>query len=248
VREGRSVAGVRYRSGEAGEKELEATAVVGADGPGSVVREQLDLPCRRFAGSPAYVLGTPSATRTSDELAVHCGPGYADGVVPLRDGTYFWDCVTSQNQAAVEARDLAGWREAFERRLPPGSELPHAIESWEELTVVRVRPFWAQELVADGAVLAGDAAGTVHPHSAQGANLALEDAVALGEALPRGALESYARSRGRRRRGFVLWSLLAALSMDAPNVAWRAVRRSGFAWNRVGPMRRTLLRRQAGLA
>jgi hypothetical protein len=59
-------------------------------------------------------------------------------------------------------------------------------------------------------------------------------------------LRSYARSRRRRRQRFVLWSLLAAVNMDAPNLVWRALRRSGFAWARVGPVRRALLQRQAG--
>jgi 2-polyprenyl-6-methoxyphenol hydroxylase-like FAD-dependent oxidoreductase len=92
----------------------------------------------------------------------------------------------------------------------------------------------------------GDAAGAVHPHSAQGANLALEDAAMLGESTDgtrpsRGA--AYGRARQRKLRRHVLWSLLAAASLDAPNAGWQAIR-----WNRVPPMRRELLRRQAGLA
>ena len=248
LRENEAVVGVRYRDNEGREHDLEAGHTIGADGPGSTVREALGIRCRRLGEPVDYVLGTPALPARSRELAVHCGPGYADGVVPLRDGTYFWDCVTAENRVAVEAGDLDGWREVFARRLPAAAELPRAVTSWDEVTLVRVRPFWARDVIADGAALAGDAAGAVHPHSAQGANLALEDAVALGDALAGGALEHYARSRQRRRRRYVLWSLLAAGSLDAPSRAWRAVRASGFAWNRVGPMRRQLLRRQAGLS
>jgi 2-polyprenyl-6-methoxyphenol hydroxylase-like FAD-dependent oxidoreductase len=250
------VVGVRYRDSGGREHELSSTCVVGADGPASTVRAALGIDCRRFRVRDGYVLGTVALEGGSREVAVHCGRGYGDGVVPLRDGTYFWDHVTDENRTAVEGRDVAGWREVFARRLPPGSALPDAVASWDQLTVVEVSPFWARDRIAAGAALAGDAAATVHPHSAQGANLALEDAVALSDVLgsrdadgpaSRESLEPYVEARQSKHRRYVLWSLLAAGSMDAPNPAWRLMRASGFAWNRFGPMRRALLRRQAGL-
>jgi 2-polyprenyl-6-methoxyphenol hydroxylase-like FAD-dependent oxidoreductase len=255
-RKGDAVSGVRLRNAEGREEELDAACVVGADGPRSTVRSALGIGSRLFSARDAYVLGTLGVDTGAREVAVYCGAGYADGVVPLRDGTYFWDRVTDENRSAVEARDLMGWREVFARRLPPGTALVDAIDDWGQLTVVEVRPFWARARVAAGAVLAGDAAGAVHPHSAQGANLALEDAAALADTLeahgtsapvPVGLLERFSRPRRRKLRRYVIWSLMAAGSLDAPNRAWRVIRASGFAWNRVGPMRRQLLRRQAGL-
>jgi 2-polyprenyl-6-methoxyphenol hydroxylase-like FAD-dependent oxidoreductase len=257
LRSGGAVTGVRYRDADGREHEFEAACIVGADGPDSTVRERLGIGCRRFPAPDLYLLGTVGVDGASEELSIHCGPGYGDGVVPLGDGTYFWDRVTSENRGAVESRDLGGWRQVYERRLPPESQVPGAVTSWEDLTLVHVRPFWTADQIADGAALAGDAAGVVHPHSAQGANLALEDAVALGEVLadhtgsepvPRGALETYGRPRQRRRRRFVLQSLLAAGTMDAPNAAWRAVRSANFATSRVGPVRRALLRLETGLS
>jgi 2-polyprenyl-6-methoxyphenol hydroxylase-like FAD-dependent oxidoreductase len=169
------------------------------------------------------------------------GAGYGDGVVPLGDCTYFWDKVTDDNTAAVESRDLAGWRAVFEQRLPAGSALPQAVTSWERLTPVDVRPFWAADQGGPGFALAGDAAGVVHPHSAQGANLALEDALGLGEALgspsagspiPPTSLRRYARTRHLRRRRFVVQSLLAAAFMDGPGRFGRALRAGNFAASR----------------
>src|SRR5204862_3184017 len=125
--------------------------LVGADGPGSAVRSALGIACRYLPLRDLYLLGTVDVAGDGDELAVHLGPGYGDGVVPLGDGTYFWDRVTQENRAAVESRDLAGWRAVFDERMPPGSPLPGAITSWAQLTEVEVRPFWARRQVADGA-------------------------------------------------------------------------------------------------
>jgi 2-polyprenyl-6-methoxyphenol hydroxylase-like FAD-dependent oxidoreductase len=253
ARSGAGVTGARYRDRAGREDELEAACVIGADGPDSAVRAALAVGSRRFSATDRYLLGTVDVDGNADaeELAIYLGPGYGDGVVPLGDGIYFWDRVTAKNRSAVEAQDLAGWRQVYAGRLPPGSEVPAAVSSWEQLTTVNVRPFWAKDQVADGAALAGDAAGVVHSHSAQGANLALEDAVALGsvlsnhagpEPVPHRLLAAYGRPRQRRRRRFVLQSLLAAGFMDAPNPAWRTVRAANLALSRVGPARRAFIR------
>jgi 2-polyprenyl-6-methoxyphenol hydroxylase-like FAD-dependent oxidoreductase len=128
-------------------------------------------------------------------------------------------------------------------------EIAAGVGSWDELTVLTARPFRARTRIAPGAALIGDAAGTVHPHVGQGANLALEDAVALGEVLLAGRpLAEYARPRERKLRRYIAFSRFSAGSLDAPNAAWRAVRRSGYLWSRVRPVRRDVVRRMAGLA
>jgi 2-octaprenyl-6-methoxyphenol hydroxylase len=239
-----AVKGVRCRNEDGSEVELEADLVVGADGGSSRVRRALGIDCRRFSRVDRYVLGTVDVTRDTRDIEIHCGAGYADGIAPLPGATYFWDVVGDANSAAVEAGDLEAWQTCYRRRVRCAHEFVDALDNWEQLTLMDVRPFWAAERVAPGAVLVGDAAGAVHPHSAQGANLALEDAAALGKA----PLATYARTRQRKLRRYVLWSLLAAGSFDGPNAAWRAFRWYGFLWARVGPVRRELLRRQAGLA
>ena len=106
------------------------------------------------------------------------------------------------------------------------------------------------------AALLGDAAAIVHPHSAQGTNLALEDGVALGQtlarldpssALRRTGLAPYQRRRGRKAARYVTWSRWAGATFDGATTPWRAVRWSGWQWQRVPPVRRALLRFGAGL-
>jgi 2-polyprenyl-6-methoxyphenol hydroxylase-like FAD-dependent oxidoreductase len=233
--------------------EASGDLVIGADGPASTVRTGLGIRCRYLAAPEAYLLGTVSVETGAEEVAIYCGPAYADGVVPLPDGTYFWDRVTAENRDAVTNRDPAGWGAVFSGRVAEGQRLAEAIKSWGQLTLVEVRPFWARSRTAAGAILIGDAAGAVHPHAAQGANLALEDAIALGEALGDvradypDRLRRMAHRRERRLRQYVLWSLLAARTYDAPRAWMRPMRRASLAWNRVGPVRRRLMARGAGI-
>jgi 2-polyprenyl-6-methoxyphenol hydroxylase-like FAD-dependent oxidoreductase len=251
IRDGPSVVGVRC----AGEQ-VTGDLVVGADGRGSRTREVLGIACRRVGEPSAYVLGTVDVRRDTRDLDLYCGDGYANGVCPLPDGTYFWDCITDEDRGAVAAGDLEGWREIYERRVPCAGEFVDAVGEWSQLWVVEVRPFWAARRTAPGAVLVGDAAGSVHPHAAQGANLALEDAADLGAALtapgrsehaPAELLRRFARGRHRKLRRYVLWSLAAAASLDGPNPLWRAARRQSFRNTRIRPLRRALLHQQAGL-
>ena len=258
VREGDVVSGLRYRDGDAQERELRAACVVGADGAASSVRSALAIRTTKVSGADSYVagLGRLAPETTANEAVIYCGRGFGDGVVPVRGQALFWDHVTAQNRAAVEGQDLAQWRALYGRRVPGGLDITAAIASWDELTVFTVRTHLARRRTADGAALAGDAAATVHPHTAQGANLALEDAVALGELLSerrsrepvrRAELERYERSRHRKAFRYVLASPVAAGYIDAPNAGWRAMRAVGRYSARVPPLRRAALRATAGL-
>ncbi|MDX6642146.1 MAG: hypothetical protein QOD76_108, partial [Solirubrobacteraceae bacterium] len=169
--------------------EVTGDLLIGADGRGSRTREALGISSRRVGRPSHYVLGTVDVGRDTRDLHVYCGNGYANGVCPVPDGTYFWDCGGDENRNAIEAQDLDAWREVYERRVPCAREFVDAVREWSQLWEVEVRPFWTARRLAPGGVLVGDAAGSVHPHAAQGANLALEDAVDLGA-----ALASHARS------------------------------------------------------
>lgn len=252
IRHGPSIVGARSTAGV----EIRAELVLGADGRGSRTREALGIPCRRLGTPGAYVLGTANVGRDARDIDVYCGDGYANGVCPLPEGTYFWDCVTDENRDAIAAHDLESWRGIYERRVPCAHEFIGAVGEWSQVSEVEVRPFWAVRRIAPGAVLVGDAAGSVHPHAAQGANLALEDAADLGAAVgaqagPAAALaerlRDFARVRSRKLRRYVLWSMAAAASLDGPSPIWRTLRRQGFRNNRIRPLRRSLLHQQAGL-
>jgi 2-polyprenyl-6-methoxyphenol hydroxylase-like FAD-dependent oxidoreductase len=254
---GESVGGVRYRH-DGHDQELGAWCVAGADGVRSAVRRELAIPLRTWGHDQAYVVGIgarPAGLEDGTALVYH-GAGYANGVMPLGDRAYFYDSVTPANRTAVEARDLDGWRAAYAARVPCAAELTAGLTGWEELTVLAARPGRASRRIADGAALLGDAAAIVHPHSAQGTNLALEDGVALGQLLARHdpttplrrtGLAPYQRLRGRKAARYLAWSRWAGATFDGATTPWRAVRWSGWQWQRVPPVRRLLLRVGAGL-
>jgi 2-polyprenyl-6-methoxyphenol hydroxylase-like FAD-dependent oxidoreductase len=257
IRHDGSVRGIRYRRGDEDE-ELGAWCVAGADGVRSAVRRELAFPLRTWGHDQAYVVGIgarPAELEDGTALVYH-GAGYANGVMPLGDRGYFYDSVTPPNRTAVEARDLDGWRAAYAARVPYAAELTAGLTRWDELTVLSARPGRASQRIAEGAALLGDAAAIVHPHSAQGTNLALEDGVALGQllarldpniALRRTGLAPYQRLRGRKAARYVAWSRWAGATFDGATTPWRAVRWSGWQWQRVPPVRRALLRFGAGL-
>ena len=241
VREGGAVRGVRHQGGE-----LLARCVVAADGVGSAVRSALGI--RAFSGrSDPFVVGIgarPPQLCDSDAL-IYLGPGYGNGVMRAAAGAYFWDHVDPAVRPAVEARDFAAWRSLYTERVPCGRQITAGLGSFEELTVLSGRLLLVAGRPVDGAVLLGDAAGAVHPHSGQGANLALGDAVALGDALHAGG--GSAPARATRRAAAVVRSAMAAKTLDAPNAPWRLVRQATFEAGRIGPVRRALLAEQAGV-
>jgi 2-polyprenyl-6-methoxyphenol hydroxylase-like FAD-dependent oxidoreductase len=258
LRDDGRVLGVRYRGGDGQEQELLSACVVGADGAGSGVRSALGIRSVKVSHGDSYVAGVgrlPPGAR-SNEAVIHCGSGFGDGIVPLRGQALFWDHVTPENRLAVDAQDLAQWRSIYAGRVPDGVAVTAAIGSWDDLTVFTVRTQLARRRTADGAALAGDAAATVHPHTAQGANLALEDAVALGDLLSERRsqepvtskdLEPYERARHGKGRRYVRSSPIAAGYIDGPNARWRALRTAATYLVRVPPLRRAALRATAGL-
>ena len=257
IRKGAAVSGLRYRQADGTDVEVEAACVVGADGAGSGVRAELGIESRELGDADPYVLGVGArpATALDDEMVVYCGPGYADGVVPMSEHAYFWDHVFGENRAAVDARDLDGWRDVYARRVPVGRDVAAPLDRFDNLIRLDVRVRRSRRRSAAGAALIGDAAGTVHPHSARGANLALEEAVTLADVLAQRSahaghvtedeLAHWTRRRDRRLAGWQALSLWFAHSFDAPNAFWRATRATSFGWARVTPVHRRLFRLSA---
>jgi salicylate hydroxylase len=185
---------------------LTATLVIGADGVKSVVREKLNGRVAPFFTRQVAWRATIPAQETGAEAQVFMAPGRHLVSYPLRGGTL-------RNIVAVEERgDWAA--EGWSHRDDPAAlraafaGFGGAVPGW--LAQVQDTHLWglfrhpiARSMAGDGMVLIGDAAHPTLPFLAQGANMALEDAWVLANALathdtPTAALAAYATTRTPR--------------------------------------------------
>lgn len=190
---GRKVDGVRTEDTAttltfAGGAQERLGLVIGADGLHSQARAALNPATRPFfTGQVAWRCTIPlDAPETPPEATVHMGPGRHIVTYPLRGGALM-------NVVAVEERDgwaAEGWahkdrpeilRAAFADFTPEIRDLLFRAEEVYLWGLFRhpVAKNWGQGRLA----LLGDAAHPTLPFLAQGANMALEDAWVLADAL-----------------------------------------------------------------
>jgi 2-polyprenyl-6-methoxyphenol hydroxylase-like FAD-dependent oxidoreductase len=175
---------VDFTDGSSGDYDL----VVGADGTYSKIRDMVfgDIYQPRFSGQGCWRFSTEKPSEMDWSCAFH-GPNKA-GLIPLTRDTMYMFLTTSEpgnpwmpddrlhelmRDRLHGHRGLAG--EIRERIVRPESVV------YKPLETVLVPPPWYRGRV----LLIGDAAHTTTPHHAQGAAMAVEDAVVLSELLQR---------------------------------------------------------------
>ena len=195
---------------------LLASALIGADGVWSAVRQKLlgDAPAR-FTGHLAYralmaQADLPAHLR-SDQVTVWMGPRLHVVHYPVRSGQWLnlvaivhgakpeqsqdWD-QAGQTQALMQAMGAVG-RDLHERLA--------SVPAWRQWALHDRAPVSAPGQMAQGRVaLLGDAAHPMRPYLAQGAGMAIEDAQVLAQCLSAGSvpvtqqLQAYAEQRWAR--------------------------------------------------
>jgi 2-polyprenyl-6-methoxyphenol hydroxylase-like FAD-dependent oxidoreductase len=213
-----------------GGQAMQADLLVGADGIRSAVRrEALGDEEPRYSGASCWrgVTGFELETATSFNW---WGRGGEFGAFPLREGRVYWFAV--QNRPASDADSSSGLKADLMRTFSDWPALvTGAVEATDESSIIRNNLYdrppvrsWSRGRVT----LVGDAAHPMLPNSAQGACQALEDAVALGEALRSGdvpeGLERYERRRIPIANGLVVQSRRTAGMIQSTNPIVTAIR------------------------
>ncbi|UOV06393.1 2-octaprenyl-6-methoxyphenyl hydroxylase [Pseudoxanthomonas sp. F37] len=217
-----------------GERTLHARLVVAADGTRSAVREALGIGVGEHDYGQTLFVARVRATQAPDGTAYErLGDDGPTALLPR--GDRHWGVVhgVAREQAgAVAALDEAAWRARLQHAV--GWRIGRLVASGERSAYPIARVV-AQRLVADRAVVLGNAAQTIHPIGAQGFNLGLRDALTLAEEIARrddpgdaASLAAYAaRRREDRERTLAFSDGLARLTAN-PSPLLKPLRSAGL--------------------
>lgn len=199
-------------------EKIKGRALIGADGLWSKVRAQmLGDGAPRVSGHTTYRSVIPTADMPADlrwnDATLWAGPKCHIVHYPLSDGQSFNLVVTYHNHApapvAGAAVDHDEVRQGFEHIHPKAQQIIERGQGWKKWVLCDRDPVlhWTDGRVA----LLGDAAHPTLQYLAQGACMAMEDAVALGQVLGAqpdlpAALQRYCETRRLRTARVTLQS------------------------------------------
>ena len=187
---------VAFSDGGTGSYDL----VVGADGIRSTVRSlAFDGPPARYLGQACWRFVAAGFPEVRDWTAM-LGRGRTFLTVALGGGTVYG--YADLDTADPSGVDREGWQESFRDFVDP---VPRLLEASGEAYFAPIEEVVAPAWTAGRVVLIGDAAHASSPNMAQGAAMAVEDALVLAELVAARPVEEALAAYEERRRARVAW-------------------------------------------
>jgi 2-octaprenyl-6-methoxyphenol hydroxylase len=176
---------VRLQDAAGEQTQVSASLLVGADGTGSFIRDQLGIETDLHDYRQTLLVCTVASERAPDGQAWErfsaSGPV---ALLPRADGRFAAVCgVPADDAARISALDDDEYLAYLQQRVGGRAGRFTRVGRRSAYPIVS---HWARQLVAPRAVLVGNAAQTLHPIGAQGFNLGLRDALSLAELLAGG--------------------------------------------------------------
>jgi len=166
--------------------EFSTKIIVGADGENSMVRQALRIPghVRKYPDDFLFMLAGPVAS-LQIEARQYVARGKMVGFFPTRALTYIFYYLPGRRLEQFKARGVESFLTGLANIEPEISDSLGSLESWEDIAHVSSRRVDVESWVADRGALLGDAVHALDPSWAQGANMTLQDAVALANTIER---------------------------------------------------------------
>jgi 2-polyprenyl-6-methoxyphenol hydroxylase-like FAD-dependent oxidoreductase len=192
--------------------EFSTKIIVGADGENSRVRQALQIPTRikHYPDDFLFMLAGPVAS-LHQEAKQYVARGKMVGFFPTRSSTYIFYYIPGRKFQQLRSQKIESFLNDLADIEPEVSDSLARLGSWEDIDHASARRVDVESWVADRAALLGDAVHALDPSWAQGANMALQDAVALSNTIERcfasddfnaKKLKAYERTR-RKQAEFV---------------------------------------------
>jgi len=165
--------------------QIQASIVVGADGPQSRIRTSLGAEVKTKKYPDSFLVGLVGPVPGLEGRArQYQSPGKMLGIMPSGpEATYLFHCVGPRSFDNVKKEGLASFRAEVVQAAPEMADAFSGVEAWTKMAYFTPSYIQVKRWVGNGIALLGDAAHSFHPHAGQGVNLALEDAVALAEVI-----------------------------------------------------------------
>jgi 2-polyprenyl-6-methoxyphenol hydroxylase-like FAD-dependent oxidoreductase len=168
-----------------GESRISANLIVGADGAQSRIRTAMGSKTRIHKYEDSFIVGLVGpVSGLNGHARQYQAPHHMLGVMPLADqATFVHHCVGPRSFDELKNLGLAKFRAEVTSTAPELEQAFTNIENWNKFGYFMPSYVRVDDWVADNLALLGDSAHTLHPHSGQGLNLSLQDALALARVI-----------------------------------------------------------------